>query len=109
MLTSNLVSMKIPSPVKYSLAIALMAHLTSCEDSKAPQGNTQQKLTTEELARDIEFGPWMSKAQLMFVQEQLPSEDYFAEIEGRVSKGENQYRAITKTLNTDKHLRAEAI
>jgi LysM repeat protein len=109
MLTSNLVSMKIPSPVKYSIAIALMAHLTSCEDSKAPQGNTQQKLTTEELARDIEFGPWMSKAQLMFVQEQLPSEDYFAEIEGRVSKGENQYRAITKTLNTDKHLRAEAV
>jgi LysM repeat protein len=51
----------------------------------------------------------MSKAKLMFVQEQLPPGDYFAEIEGRVSKNENQYRAITKTLNTDKYLRAEAI
>ena len=101
--------MKIPSAAKYSIVIALMAHLTSCEDSKAPQGKNQEKLTTEELARDIEFGPWMSKAGLMFVQEQLPSGDYFVEIEGRVSKGENQYRAITKTLNTDKYLRAEAI
>jgi len=96
-LIPNLVSMKIPSAAKYSIVIALMAHLTSCEDSKAPQG------------RNIEFGPWMSKAGLMFVQEQLPSGDYFLEIEGRVSKGENQYRAITKTLNTDKYLRAEAI
>ena len=108
-LIPNLVSMKIPSAAKYSIVIALMAHLTSCEDSKAPQGKNQEKLTTEELARDIEFGPWMSKAGLMFVQEQLPSGDYFVEIEGRVSKGENQYRAITKTLNTDKYLRAEAI
>ena len=109
MLITNLVSMKIPSPAKCSVIIALMAHLTSCEDSKAPQGKTQQRLTTEELARDIEFGPWMSKAKLMFVQEQLPPGDYFVEIEGRVSKNENQYRAITKTLNTDKYLRSEAI
>ena len=109
MLITNLVSMKIPSPAKCSVIIALMAHLTSCEDSKAPQGKTQERLTTEELARDIEFGPWMSKAKLMFVQEQLPPGDYFVEIEGRVSKNENQYRAITKTLNTDKYLRSEAI
>ena len=99
-LIPNLVSMKIPFAVKSFIVIALLAHLVSCEDSKTPEGTTQKKLTTEE-ARDIEFGPWMSKAGLMFAQEQLAPEDYFAEIEGRVSKGENQYRAITKTLNTD--------
>ena len=81
----------------------------SCEDSKTPEGTTQKKRTTEEQARDIDFGPWMSNAGLMFAQEQLAPEDYFAEIEGRVSKGENQYRAITKTLNTDEILSAEAI
>lgn len=108
-LIPNLIPMKVPTAAKYSTVIALMVHLTSCEDSKTPQDKTQQTLTTEELARDIEFGPWTSKAGLMFVQEQLPPGDYFAEIEGRVSKGENQYRAIRKTLNTDKHLSAEAI
>lgn len=101
--------MKIPFAVKSFIVIALLAHLVSCEDSKTPEGTTQKKPTTEELAREIEFGPWMSKAGLMFAQEQLPPEDYFAEIEGRVSKGENQYRAITKTLNTDEILSAEAI
>ncbi|HAN82428.1 MAG TPA: hypothetical protein DCQ59_04355, partial [Verrucomicrobiales bacterium] len=95
--------------VKSFIVIALLAHLVSCEDSETPEGTTQKKPTTEELAREIEFGPWMSKAGLMFAQEQLPPEDYFAEIEGRVSKGENQYRAITKTLNTDEILSAEAI
>ena len=108
-LIPNLVSMKIPFAVKSFIVIALLAHLVSCEDSKTPEGTTQKKPTTEELAREIEFGPWMSKAGLMFAQEQLPPEDYFAEIEGRVSKGENQYRAITKTLNTDEILSAEAI
>ena len=101
--------MKIPSSAKYPVFIALMAHITSCEDSKTHQGKAQQNLTTEELAREVEFGPWMSKAGLMFNQEQLLPGDYFAEIEGRVSKGENQYRAITKTLNTDKYLNAEAV
>ena len=108
-LIPNLVSMKIPFAVKSFIVIALLAHLVSCEGSKTPEGTTQKKPTTEELAREIEFGPWMSKAGLMFAQEQLPPEDYFAEIEGRVSKGENQYRAITKTLNTDEILSAEAI
>ena len=108
-LIPNLVSMKIPFAVKSFIVIALLAHLVSCEDSETPKGTTQKKPTTEELAREIEFGPWMSKAGLMFAQEQLPPEDYFAEIEGRVSKGENQYRAITKTLNTDEILSAEAI
>jgi LysM repeat protein len=108
-LIPNLVTMKIPTAVKYSIVTALMTYLTSCEDSKTPQGKAQQALTTEEFARGIEFGPWTSKAGLMFAQEQLPPGDYFAEIEGRVSKGENQYRAITKTLNTDKNLSAEAI
>jgi hypothetical protein len=108
-LIPNLVSMKIPFAVKSFIAIALLAHLVSCEDSKTPEGTTQKKRTTEEQARDIEFGPWMSNAGLMFAQEQLAPEDYFAEIEGRVIKGENQYRAITKTLNTDEILRAEAI
>lgn len=108
-LIPNLVSMKIPFAVKSFIVIALLAHLVSCEDSETPEGTTQKKPTTEELAREIEFGPWMSKAGLMFAQEQLPPEDYFAEIEGRVSKGENQYRAITKTLNTDEILSAEAI
>jgi hypothetical protein len=89
-LIPNLVTMKIPTAVKYSIVTALMTYLTSCEDSKTPQGKGQQALTTEELARDIEFGPWTSKAGLMFAQEQLPPGDYFAEIEGRVSKGENQ-------------------
>lgn len=101
--------MKIPSSAKYLVFIALMAHITSCEDSKTHEGKAQQNLTTEELAREVEFGPWMSKAGLMFNQEQLLPGDYFAEIEGRVSKGENQYRAITKTLNTDKYLNAEAV
>ena len=108
-LIPNPVPMKIYSVAKYPIVIALMAHVTSCEDSKTPESKTQQKRTTEELARVIEFGPWMSKAGLMFDQEQLPPGDYFAEIEGRVSKGENQYRAIKKTLNTDKYLSAEAI
>ncbi|HBI33335.1 MAG TPA: hypothetical protein DDY45_14935 [Verrucomicrobiales bacterium] len=108
-LIPNLVSMKIPFAVKSFIVIALLAHLVSCEDSETPEGTTQKKPTTEELAREIEFGPWMSKAGLMFAQEQLPPEDYFAEIEGRVIKGENQYRAITKTLNTDEILSAEAI
>ena len=108
-LIPNLVSMKIPFAVKSFIAIALLAHLVSCEDSKTPEGTTQKKRTTEEQARDIDFGPWMSNAGLMFAQEQLAPEDYFAEIEGRVIKGENQYRAITKTLNTDEILSAEAI
>ena len=101
--------MKIHSAAKHSIAIGLMALITSCDDPKKPQGKVQQSLTTEELAREAEFGPWMSKAGLMFAQEQLPIGDYFAEIEGRVHKGENQYRAIQRTLDSGKYLMVEAV
>ncbi|MDB4438541.1 LysM peptidoglycan-binding domain-containing protein [bacterium] len=101
--------MKIPSAAKYPIAIGLMALMTSCDDPKKPQGKVQQKLTTAELAREAEFGPWMSKAGLMFAQEQLPTGDYFAEIEGRINKGENQYRVIQQKLDTEKYLNAEAM
>lgn len=101
--------MKIHSAAKHSIAIGLMALITSCDVPKKPQGEVQQSLTTEELAREAEFGPWMSKAGLMFAKEQLPIGDYFAEIEGRVHKGENQYRAIQQTLDSGKYLIAEAV
>lgn len=101
--------MKIPSAAKYPIAIILMALMTSCDDPKKPLGKVQQKLTTEELAREAEFGPWMSRAGLMFAQEQLPAGDYFAEIEGRINKGENQYRVIQRKLDSGKYLNAEAM
>ena len=101
--------MKISSVAKSTFAIGLISLTNSCDNPKQPQGKVQRQLTTEELAREAEFGPWMSKAGLMFAQEQVPVGDYFAVIEGRVNKGENQYRAIQRKLDAEKYSDAEGL
>ena len=45
---------------------------------------------------EAEFTPWMSRAELQFLQEKNPAEVFFAHVEGRNNQGRNEYRAIAK-------------
>ncbi len=94
--------MKKFSPVALSSIIGLTALLASCgpkEESPVDQGGALS--STADLAREARFSPWTSKAGLQFKMEQLPRDEYFAMVEGRLKDGANQYRAISEKFDRE--------
>ena len=52
---------------------------------------------------EAEFTPWMSRAELQYLQENNPAEQYFAHVEGRNNSGRLEYRAVTQPFATDQY------
>lgn len=96
-------AMKTPVLARYSVALSFTLLMTSCDETPKPPERVQRKLTTEELAREAEFMPWRSRAELRFQEEKLSEGEYFSVVEGRLREGENQYRAIRKKLDQAKY------
>lgn len=54
-----------------------------------------------EAYRSDEFSPWMSRAELEWLQQQTEQGSYFCHIQGRNHKGRNEYRAIIRPFPSD--------
>lgn len=52
---------------------------------------------------DADFTKWMSRAELQYLQDMTPSEQYFAYVEGRNNSGVAEFRAVKRDLPTDQY------
>jgi LysM repeat protein len=48
-----------------------------------------------------DFTAWMSRAELQYLQEKNPADQYFAHVEGRTHQGRIEYRAVVRPFSAD--------
>lgn len=84
-----------------SLTFGLSFFLISCDQNEKTDGQEPATPTTTELAREAEFSPWMSRAELQVISERLSDNESFSSVEGRLSDKGNQYRAIIASSDQD--------
>jgi LysM repeat protein len=52
---------------------------------------------------EADFTPWMSRAELQYLQNTGPSDQYFAHVEGRNSAGRLEYRAVVMPFTGEQY------
>lgn len=86
--------------MKYLSPIALMGAVcifSSCEQEEKAAAHPKQVVSQsipEPRWPEVDFTPWMSRAELQYLQNTSPSDQYFAHVEGRNTSGRLEYRAV---------------
>lgn len=73
-------------------------NLSSEDSHPAPESEVVDSIWSQS-----DFTPWMSRAELQHLQENNPSDQYFAHVEGRYREGHIEYRAVIRPFSSDEY------
>jgi len=90
-------------PFKSIILLGAACLFVSCEQKTivVKDGDTTTSVQTKPVSDEKDFTPWMSRAELQFLQENNPADQYFAQVEGRNNGGRLEYRALNQLFPAD--------